>query len=96
MSEVSLVVLIEVQDGKGDEQVAAFANLAPVVRAEEGCLEYNLFQVRDAKNQFALLEKWASDAAHAAHLATPHMLEAAKRNPAFRAGAATVLKLAPV
>ncbi|MFC5905858.1 putative quinol monooxygenase [Streptacidiphilus monticola] len=48
MSEqVQLLVVITTLPGHGAEQVAAFEQLAPVVRAEEGCLQYDLHQVRD-------------------------------------------------
>ncbi|WP_336604663.1 antibiotic biosynthesis monooxygenase family protein [Pseudomonas sp. ADAK22] len=40
--EVRLVVMINTQPGKGAEQRAAFAKLAPLVRAEHGCLHYDL------------------------------------------------------
>nr|WP_237266757.1 antibiotic biosynthesis monooxygenase [Pseudomonas sp. ADAK22] len=34
--------MINTQPGKGAEQRAAFAKLAPLVRAEHGCLHYDL------------------------------------------------------
>ncbi|WP_288080902.1 antibiotic biosynthesis monooxygenase [Pseudomonas sp.] len=47
-------------------------------------------------DSFVLIEKWASKEALDAHDLAPHMLEAAKHNPTFRAGPATVLFLESV
>lgn len=91
--EVRLVVVINTQPGKGSQQVAAFARLAPHVRAEQGCLQYDLHPVVGNPDSFVLIEKWASNAALEAHHAVAHMVEAAKHNPSFRAGPATVLLL---
>lgn len=91
--EVRLVVIITTQPGKGSQQLAAFERLAPHVRAEQGCLQYDLHPVVGNPDSFVLIEKWASNAALEAHHATAHMLEAAKHNPSFRAGPSTVLRL---
>ena len=62
--------------------LGAFRRLEPLVRAEEGCLEYRgALEVRtgiaaqSAPRDAVLLviEKWASEAALAAHLGAPHM-----------------------
>ncbi|MFF7502102.1 putative quinol monooxygenase [Streptomyces lavendulae] len=43
MSEpVQLLIHITTLPGRGPEQIAAFERLAPVVRAEEGCLRYDI------------------------------------------------------
>ncbi|WP_110180958.1 putative quinol monooxygenase [Nocardioides solisilvae] len=92
---VSLVILISTQPGKGGEQVAAFERLAPVVRAEEGCLQYDLHAVVDDPDRFVLVERWASEKALAAHDVAPHMVEADAAHGAFRAGPVEVLRLVP-
>jgi quinol monooxygenase YgiN len=91
--EVRLVVIINTQPGRGADQLAAFAKLAPLVRAEAGCIQYDLHPVVGNSDSFVLLEKWASKAALDAHHVAPHMQAAAKHNPTFRAGPATVLLL---
>lgn len=91
--EVRLVVIINTQPGKGAEQRAAFAKLAPLVRAEHGCLHYDLHPVVGNPDSFVLIEKWASKDTLAAHHVAAHMVEAARHNPSFRAGPATVLLL---
>ncbi|MDY0834356.1 MULTISPECIES: putative quinol monooxygenase [unclassified Pseudomonas] len=93
--EVRLVVIINTQPGRGADQLAAFAGLAPLVRAEAGCIQYDLHPVDGNSDSFVLIETWASKAALKDHHAAPHMLEAAKHNPTFRAGPANVLVLEP-
>ncbi|MGW4164849.1 putative quinol monooxygenase [Streptomyces sp. NPDC004788] len=95
---IKLVVHITTLPGRGADQVAAFERLAPLVRAEEGCLRYDLHRVADDPDRFVILERWASAEALAAHDAAPHMAEAAVANKAFRAGPAEAVVLvdAPV
>jgi quinol monooxygenase YgiN len=49
--------------------------------------------VSDNENQLVLTERWASEAAWHAHHETPHMKEASKLTPSFRAGPTKVLRL---
>ena len=65
-----------------DVFLRAFRRLEPLVRAEEGCIEYRGalevstgIAAQSAPRDGALLviEKWASEAALAAHLDAPHM-----------------------
>ncbi|WIM93068.1 antibiotic biosynthesis monooxygenase family protein [Actinoplanes oblitus] len=89
------IVLIETRPGRGAEQAAAFTALAPVVRAEPGCLRYDMHAVEGDPDRFVLIEEWASAEALRAHDAAPHMREADLANRAFRAGPATMVRLAP-
>ncbi|WP_431819509.1 putative quinol monooxygenase [Burkholderia sp. F1] len=93
---VSLIVLIEVQPGKANQQLEAFQRIAPMVRAEPGCIEYQLHHVSETENQFVLTERWETEEALAAHEIAPHMIEANGKNKSFRAGPAKVLKLVAV
>lgn len=90
---IRLVILITTLPGRGREQIAAFERLAPIVRAEEGCLQYDLHQVSGEPDRFVLMERWSSKAALAAHDVTPHMIEADAAGPAFRARPAEVILL---
>ena len=74
----------------------AFNKLAPIVLAEDGCLQYELKQIKDSKNQFVILEKWDSEEALSAHDKTPHMVASDERNPLLRIKPATVLMLSNV
>ncbi|WNM49789.1 putative quinol monooxygenase [Kitasatospora sp. CM 4170] len=85
--------MITTLPGRGSEQAAAFERLAPIVRAEPGCLQYDLHRVSGEPDRFVLIERWESEAALAAHDATPHMVEADAASPAFRAGPAEVVRL---
>ncbi|MEU3778449.1 putative quinol monooxygenase [Streptomyces sp. NPDC032472] len=91
---VRLHILITTLPGHGQQQIDAFERLAPLVRAEEGCLQYDLHRVSGDPDRFVLIERWASRAALAAHDVTPHMIEADAVSPTFRAGPAEVIELA--
>lgn len=93
---LSLLVFIEVQDGKAQEQIDAFHQLAPLVLAEEGCLQYELKQVVDSSTNFILIERWRSEEALATHDAAPHMLEAGANNKRFRAKPAELVRLVDI
>ncbi|RBO83989.1 antibiotic biosynthesis monooxygenase family protein [Marinomonas aquiplantarum] len=91
--EVKLVILIEVQPGKAEEQISLYQKIRPLVLGEEGCLEYELNRVSGSDVKFVLTERWASEECLAKHDETPHMKEADSISPLFRAGPASVLKL---
>ena len=94
--EISLLVFIEVKKGHRQQQIDAYNNLAPIVRNEKGCLQYDLKEVQDKENEFVLIERWASEEDLSAHDMTPHMIEADKLSPIFRAKSATVIKLTDI
>ena len=75
---------IEVVPGKRQQFLAEFHRLVPLVRAEQGCVEYgpaidvpaNLpNQVPARENVVSVIEKWASLDALRAHLVAAHMKE---------------------
>ncbi|MFE2409042.1 putative quinol monooxygenase [Kitasatospora sp. NPDC059408] len=90
---VRLHVHITTLPGRGQEQLDAYERLAPLVRAEEGCLQYDLHRVVGDPDRFVLTELWASREALAAHDVTPHMVAADAAGPAFRAGPAQVIEI---
>jgi quinol monooxygenase YgiN len=90
---IKQIVLIDTLPGRAEEQVQAFAWLAPQVRTEAGCLSYQLHRVSGQENSFVLTETWASPAALAAHDASELMQDAAPWLASFRAGPARVLAL---
>ncbi|KJV24957.1 antibiotic biosynthesis monooxygenase [Aquitalea magnusonii] len=94
--EIKLTILIKTQPGKAAQQIDAFKQLAPLVRAEEGCLQYDLHQEGKDPDFFILVERWASKAALDAHDRSEHMIKADAANPTFRAEPATVLFLQEV
>lgn len=81
---IHVLAAIECAPGARDRFLADFARLAPLVRAEEGCIEY--VAAVDARTGLAaqapprddlvtVIEKWSSAPALAAHLEAPHMHE---------------------
>lgn len=93
--QIHLLILIQTLPGRGQDQIDAFAELAPLVRAEPGCIQYDLHPVQGDPDRFALLERWASREALDAHDRSPHMAAADTANTAFRAGPAEVFELGP-
>ena len=92
-SEVHLLILIQTQPGLAQRQIDAFSKIAPLVRAEAGCLQYDLHRVDGEADGFVLLERWSSPETLAAHDITPHMLEADAKNGEFRVGPVQVMQL---
>ncbi|GAB2512340.1 putative quinol monooxygenase [Nocardia heshunensis] len=91
---VRLLIMITTLPGQGHRQTEAFERLAPLVRAEPGCLQYDLHRVTDDPDRFVLLEEWASREALAAHDDAPHMIAAGPVNQTFRAGPVQVIEFA--
>jgi quinol monooxygenase YgiN len=94
-SAVGVVVSIQVKPGRGAEQEAFFAQLAPLVRAEDGCLQYELHPVIGDPDRYVILEWWESEAALAAHGSAPHMATVPESNAVFRAAPAVLTRIAP-
>ena len=90
---IRAAVLITTQPGKAEEQVAAFDLIKDAVRAEEGCIRYDLHRVENQPERFLLLEAWESAEALEQHDASAVMAEASARHAAFRAGPVEVLEL---
>ena len=79
---IHVIATIEVVDGARDKLLALFADLAPTVRAEAGCIEYgtaidvapNVGGVAPVRaNIVTVVEKWDSPEALDAHLKASHM-----------------------
>jgi quinol monooxygenase YgiN len=77
-----VVATIEVHEGKRGELLRVFETLTPLVRAEQGCIEYVAtidvqtaikVQVPPRPNVVTVVEKWESIEALTAHLAATHM-----------------------
>jgi quinol monooxygenase YgiN len=81
---IFVIATIEVAEGRRDDFLAAFRELVPKVRGEEGCIEYgptidvetNIPAQGEAReNVVTVVEKWESIEALEAHLIAPHMLD---------------------
>jgi len=79
---IHVIATIETAPGKRDDFLAAFAELVPDVRAEQGCLEYGpaidlatsiTDQAAPRGDVVTVVEKWESVEALRRHLEAPHM-----------------------
>ncbi|MFJ4682987.1 putative quinol monooxygenase [Streptomyces sp. NPDC091377] len=76
-----LIALARVK-AKTSERAALHNALAALVapsRAEEGCLDYTLFELQEEPGTFYVRETWADQAALDFHRATPHFQAFAAR-----------------
>lgn len=89
---IIVLATIELHPGKRPEFLAEFRKIVPLVRAEQGCLEY--FPAIDTvsglpvqgparEDVVVVVEKWESVAALEAHLIAPHMMEYRPKVKAF-------------
>ena len=81
---IHVLAEIALAPGARDAFVAEFRRLTPLVRAEDGCLEYQGALEVDSglpaqapvrPDVFTVVERWRDEAALAAHLAAPHMAD---------------------
>ena len=66
--------MITIAEGKGDEYVAHFAKLAPLVRKDPGCLTYVLHRKIGSPDAFFVFEQYENEDAIKHHSSTPHFL----------------------
>jgi quinol monooxygenase YgiN len=85
---VHLIAFITTKPGLREALLAEFHKLIPLVRAEDGCIEYQ--PVVDIEgfdgiatplgpDSYAVVEKWASPEALRGHMKAPHMAEYGKK-----------------
>jgi quinol monooxygenase YgiN len=81
---IFVLATVDVHAGRRDDFLAEFRKVMPLVRAEEGCIEYGPaidmptgFAAQNPlrENTVVIVEKWDSLAALKAHLDAPHMHE---------------------
>lgn len=63
-----------IKDGKVEDVINIFKELAGPSRAENGCLSYELFQDQKDPRVFAIIEEWADQVALDAHKKTDHFV----------------------
>jgi quinol monooxygenase YgiN len=85
---IHVLATVDVVSGRRDDFLAEFRKVMPLVRAEEGCLEYGPaidtptgFPAQNPlrENTVVIVEKWESLPALKAHLDAPHMHEYRRR-----------------
>ncbi|MFO1015495.1 MAG: putative quinol monooxygenase [Caulobacteraceae bacterium] len=84
---IGIIATFKVQDGKGPELEAVFAELAPLVRANEpGNICYQLTKSRTDPNTYKVLELYTDQAAIAAHGGSDYFKAASPKMGACLAG----------
>jgi len=89
---IHVIATIELQPESRESFLREFAQVAPQVRAEDGCIEYGgaidlasgiPAQVPIRPDGVTVVEKWSNLEALSAHLAAPHMKAYRGRVKAF-------------
>jgi quinol monooxygenase YgiN len=75
MSEVVVVVTLQVKPGHEEEMRATLTGACAGTHAEDGCLVYAIHQATGDPSRFAIIECWASQEHLDTHLAAPHVKE---------------------
>ena len=79
---IHVLAIVTTKPGQRAAVLEAFHANMPAVHAEDGCIEYGpaidapgigAVQTKLGEDTFAVIEKWASKEALAAHAASPHM-----------------------
>lgn len=79
---IHVIAIITAKPGQREAILEAARANVPVVRAEDGCIEYGpaidaeglgSFQTRFGPDTFVVIEKWRDAQALKAHAAAPHM-----------------------
>lgn len=71
-AELGLIADVTAKPEHIDELRAALNKLIAPSRAEEGCLQYDLYEDREKPGHFVFIERWRDAAALAAHAKAPH------------------------
>ena len=95
MSGIDLVAVLVAKPGHEDALEAAIQACVPLSAAEPGCQFYRLNRDRVQPNRFVVLERWADEAAIAAHNASGHLQTLAAALPAHLESPPLVMTLEP-
>lgn len=79
MTALDVVATIVAKPGRGDAVAQMLAGALDTVRAEQGCLRYDLFRVKRDDDTLVMLERWASKDDLRAHGATEFFVELSGR-----------------
>ena len=72
MTALDVVATIVAKPGRGDAVAELLAGALETVRAETGCLRYDLFRVRRDDDTLVMVEQWASKEDLRAHGTSEH------------------------
>lgn len=79
MSEVAVVALIVAKPGAEAKLLEQLEGIVGPTRSEEGALQYDLHRDLQEPRRFIFIERWASEAALAAHARSAHIDAYARR-----------------
>ena len=68
-----VIAILTIRPEKVDEAKAFLSSLVEPSRAETGCIRYDLLQNTADATDLTFDEEWESEAAHNAHMETPHV-----------------------
>ena len=90
---IHVIAEIELREGSRDAFLKEFRRIVPIVRDEDGCIEYGPavdlatdVAAPPRPNMVTVIEKWSDEAALQAHLKAHHMEEYRKRAGSMIAG----------
>lgn len=87
---IQVIVFYSVQPIFEMEFTALFARVREVVLKEDGCIQYELFVSPYNPSRYCLVEKWASQSAIDAHLATQNLADFRRKSSTLFAEKAVV------
>lgn len=96
MSALDVVATIVAKPGRGDAVAELLAGALETVRAEDGCLRYDLYRVRRDDDTLVMVEQWASSEALKAHGSSEFFVGLSGRLGPELAGPPAVRILEPV
>lgn len=96
MAALPVVAVITAKTGAEDTVRNALQELVTASRAEEGCIEYSLFEVTDSPGVFVTIEAWREQGDLDAHLRAPHMTAALEAAGDELVTTPSIYALAPV
>ena len=73
----------ELQEGCREKFLEILKANVPLVRAEEGCLQYDYHLSCEGEDRVVLLERWADEEALRRHGAQPHMQKLSALKPRY-------------
>lgn len=82
---ITVVATIFAAKGEEGHIGDVLQRLIPPTRAEDGCIEYDLYENVDVPGEFTFVEKWVSREALDKHLGTEHFLLAGKEQAGYLA-----------
>ncbi|MCL2156774.1 MAG: antibiotic biosynthesis monooxygenase [Methanobrevibacter sp.] len=72
-----IIVLAKItsKDGMKDKIISKTDSIIKATRAEDGCIEYNLYDPIDSKNNLLFVEKWEGKEFLQAHVQQDHFIK---------------------